>query len=128
MNSLSWMIYFADVSDSLSTIGKLIAVGAGLGGAITALITAVKTDVDNIGRVEKLNVLSTGWQAGKGFFKVGIVAALVVTPIPSKETIYAIAASEMGEDVLNSPTGGKAMQALNAWLDRQIEGDPGKVN
>jgi hypothetical protein len=40
--------------------------------------------------------------------------------IPSRDTMYAIAASEMGEDVLNSETGGKAVEALNAWLDRQI--------
>lgn len=40
--------------------------------------------------------------------------------MPSKDTVYAIAASEMGESVLKSETGSLATQALNAWLKKQI--------
>lgn len=49
-------------------------------------------------------------------------AVAVFCLFPSSGTIYAIAASEMGERVLTSETGGKAVQALDAWLDRQIAG------
>jgi hypothetical protein len=38
--------------------------------------------------------------------------------------MYAIAASELGEEVYKSEVGQKAEQALRAWLDKQI--NPGK--
>lgn len=82
--------------------------------------------MDNIGAYEKRPIWQTGWQVGKGYFKLGIIAALVIIPVPSKDTIYAIAASEMGERALASPTGDRAVKALNAWLDRQIAREPSK--
>lgn len=123
MNSLSWMMYLADVAGSVSTVTTLIAVGAGIGGAATVISTAIKVDYDNIGSHEKTPCMSTGWNAGKGFFKVDIVAALVASVLPGKDTVYAIAASEMGENLINTPTAGKAVKALDAWLDRQIAGE-----
>jgi hypothetical protein len=39
---------------------------------------------------------------------------------PDKDTVYAIAASEVGDHVLHSKTGTLAEQALDAWLQRQI--------
>jgi len=54
---------------------------------------------------------------------VAFAAAMLTVFTPSSSTIYAIAASEMGEEVLNSETASKAMQALDAWLDRQIGGE-----
>jgi len=123
MNNLSWMIYLADVAGSVSTVATLVAVGAGIGGAVAVVAIAAKTDFDNIGERNKRPCLSTGWKAGKGFFPVAIAAALVASFIPGRNTIYAIAAAEMGEDLINTPTAGKAVKALDAWLDRQIAGD-----
>lgn len=40
--------------------------------------------------------------------------------MPSQDTVYAIAASEMGESALKSETGSLATQALNSWLKEQI--------
>lgn len=39
---------------------------------------------------------------------------------PSSTTVYAIAASQMGEQALKSPVATKAGVALEAWLDKQI--------
>lgn len=50
------------------------------------------------------------------------VCSVVFVFVPQKNTVYAIAASEVGEEVLKSETADKAMTALNAWLDRQIAG------
>lgn len=125
MNSLSWMIYLADVAGSVSTIG-IVAMILSLGGGIVAAIAcAVRTDFDNLDRCrdEKISLAAAGWRAGKGFFLTGLVIGAVLVPIPSREAVYAIAASELGEEALNTETGGKAVQALNAWLDRQISGE-----
>jgi hypothetical protein len=52
---------------------------------------------------------------------LAVVFALLGGLTPSRETIYAIAASELGEEALKSSAATKAQQALNAWLDKQIE-------
>jgi hypothetical protein len=39
---------------------------------------------------------------------------------PSQETVYAIAASELGDRALHSQVVGSAEHALEAWLNRQI--------
>lgn len=49
------------------------------------------------------------------------VLSLVTTLIPSKNTMYAIAASQMGEQAVKSQIGQKTLGALEAWLDKQIE-------
>ena len=52
---------------------------------------------------------------------VSAIALVVVSlAVPSKDTVYAIAASEVGEEIVKSETAGKAVKALNAWLDKQI--------
>jgi hypothetical protein len=44
--------------------------------------------------------------------------------VPSKDALYAITASEMGEEILNSNIGSKAQQAIEAWIDKQIPKPP----
>lgn len=119
MNNLSWLIYLADVAGSISTVGTLISVGSFIGGVVVMI--GMATDYPSR--------KNEAWPAAWPFFKWAIIAALIVTPIPSKSSLYAIAASEMGEEVIKSETAGKAMKALDAWLDRQIapekaESDP----
>ena len=67
------------------------------------------------GKAFQAKALKTG-------FPLIILWLMLSVVVPSQETIYAIAASETGETALKSDTGGKAVQALNAWLDRQIKG------
>jgi hypothetical protein len=113
MNSLSWMIYLASVVDNIGVIFGIMLVVGGLGLIFTTI--PFLADHDEYG--ERLRrPLRNGIVAW-------IAVALLGSFLPSKETIYAIAASEYGEDILNSETGGKAVQALNAWLDRQIAGE-----
>lgn len=115
MNELSWMIYAADVAGTMNNLfvaaGCILLVGAGVFAGPVA-------DIESNG----LN--SSSWR--KHAKRCAIGCAIVFTFavfIPSQDTIYAIAASEMGEELLNSETGGKAVEALNAWLDRQIGED-----
>ena len=124
MNSLSWMLYLADVTGSFSTVLSFSAIGGGLGGLVAVIAAAISTDLDNIGKAEKRPIFKTGWKAGGGFFKFAIAVALVASVIPSKTTIYAIAASEVGEDLAKTETATKAVKALDAWLDRQIAEKP----
>ena len=54
----------------------------------------------------------------KGVF-VPIAGLLLTAPIPSKETIYMIAASEVGEEALATPEVAKIRMLINKYLDEQ---------
>lgn len=107
MNELSWMIYLAEVALGL----KATSFGLTIACLVGAFFSAMAAD---IGGGE--------WRFVHRFLLGGALALVFAVLIPSSQTVYAIAASEIGEDALRSETGGKAMRALNAWLDRQIEG------
>ena len=118
MNSLSWMIYLADVCESTRFLAGLVSiVGAGAV-AVAAIHWKWRIDFDGVEeeRAAKKTFLSTA----KFIVLPFSVAALLLVATPSKDTVYAIAASEMGEQVLKTPEANKARQALNAWLDKQI--------
>ncbi len=118
MNDLSWLIYLADVAGELGWIFSWLFGLSVIGGGITALIGLP---------LAEQNAEKATWKMwGRIMYSlvtVFFVTALLNAFVPSRETVYAIAASEMGEEVLNSETGGKAVSALNAWLDDQIDGD-----
>lgn len=107
MNELSWMIYAAEVSGRLSSLFSFVA-GAGLifGGAASIAYLAEFKEVPKLSKV---------------FLPIFGCMAIVAALLPSPSTIYAIAASEIGEEVLKSPTANKAMKALDTWLDKQIK-------
>ena len=113
MNQLSWLLYLADVS--ASSEGWLIFFGVVafvLGAISTIIYLGMKADGEEPPKI--MAPLS-----GYSIVTVMICVLLSVT-LPSRETVYAIAASELGEQVLNSDTGQRAGRALNAWLDKQI--------
>jgi hypothetical protein len=108
MNSLSWLLYWADVLPSIAETLRAIAV-------ITGTVCLFGTPI--------LFAENKKEWAGK-FFK-GLVAAIVVMvlsfTIPSKNTIYLIAASEMGEEALAAPEALKLRGVVNQWLDKQLK-------
>jgi hypothetical protein len=117
MNGLSWLIYLADVADNLDNLLSFMQ-GAGLvGGVILGIAAFVGAD-----EMEAKDWATWRRVAFRLTLPAFLTGALVGSVVPSKETIYAIAASEMGEEVLDG-TEGRAMKALNSWLDRQIAGE-----
>jgi hypothetical protein len=109
MNNLSWMIYAADIAGDIEGLAGIIA-----GLSLIAFILAVVTWA-----AEEYARETCAKAARVAAIVFGIAASIAIA-IPSQTTIYAIAASEYGETALQSETGGKAVEALNAWLDRQI--------
>lgn len=137
MNDLSWLIYLAGTLPSLawavcvisflSTIPLSIIVFLGLTRFLGDADRVHKEDVhyNNAVKGELANPtlpalsdkFSKLWWAPCFTMFLYFASFLV----PPQETFYAIAASEMGEEIVKSETAGKAMKALDAWLDRQIE-------
>lgn len=113
MNTLSWMIYAADVVGALNALSGLVTVVA----APIAGASAAHIFIDE----PKGEKLTTARRMIRNNLIVTAIFSAICVFTPSKDTIYAIAASEMGEEVIKSPTAGKAMKALDAWLNAQIK-------
>lgn len=111
MNSLSWFLYFADVVTSVSTFLGFIVIFWMMALAGHSLFTVINNDIH---RDEKNPYIRKRW------FAFVILLGVVVQLIPSKNTMYAIAASELGQSAMESKLGTKAMQAIEAWIDSQI--------
>lgn len=117
MNDLSWMIYFASVVGGVN--GAIFAVIFGsiiwfVGLQIAGIVAADWPNAD-------YELASARRSLSFKAFPYFAAAMALQIVVPSQNTIYAIAASEYGEKALNSETGGKAVTALNKWLDKQIE-------
>jgi len=118
MNNLSWLIYLADVCDNIDLFFWWIMMLAILGTAVWALAGFIMVGDDCAPSSEDWKLWrNLGFKLALPCLFVGVVLGSIV---PEKETIYAIAASEMGETALNTETGSKAVKALNHWLDRQM--------
>lgn len=105
MNNLSWLIYAADV---LPALGRWFGITAVILASVSgfSLIAVTIEDV---------------WEDHKAwFFKVWISLSFLIifsALCPSKETIYLIAASEIGENVIETPEFVKIRTMINTWLD-----------
>lgn len=123
MNDLSWMLYWADVLPSMATSVSVMAfialVFGGIAASIFLMVSVGDPDLDEI----RPEVTKRLWMLG-----ACAAVLVIVQAVPSRDTFYAIAASEMGEEALKSPIATKAGKALEKWLDRQIaeEKEPSK--
>lgn len=134
MNSLSWMLYLADVAQSASGFLGFVTilggiVGAGSWAARLALgssPTIYSWDDKEAKTAEHRELVGIAKKASIYLPIAALATGTLSVAIPTKDTIYAIAASEMGEQALKTPTADKAFKALNAWLDRQIAPEPSK--
>lgn len=119
MNQLSWLIYWADIAGSAGGWFNIIAFFSLL--PLLGGIFCLMASTDWAMSEEDANGLRKfAFRALCFSLPTFLVFLLLSILTPAKETVYAIAASEVGEEVINSPTMGKAARALESWLDRQI--------
>jgi hypothetical protein len=118
MNELSWLIYLADVSHSIGNMCAAVLVFGGFTGFCLSIGFAAASAYDDED-TRKPFVKALKW-LGAAILVAGIISAIA----PSRNTVYAIAASEMGERALETETATKAFKALDAWLDRQLGETP----
>lgn len=109
MNNLSILLYLADVLDDVGTALIVMGVFGTVAGVVLWLLSLAKDPDFDVIRPYRHTIF------------YALAAVLASCLFPSKDTMYAIAASEMGEEVLNSGVGTRATKALEAWLDKQID-------
>lgn len=95
MNNLSWFLYIADVVPALGTLFGFLAIfGTLLGGFVHGAFMVNTWDDD-----QEWPAKRWVWHA-VAVFTFAILSIL----IPSKETLYKIAASEVGETIVKNPS------------------------
>jgi formate hydrogenlyase subunit 3/multisubunit Na+/H+ antiporter MnhD subunit len=133
MNNLSWMIYLAGVSESLSGFFVFITV-------IFAILTAIATIVSVVNAVEtdaynrrySDNTLTYKRSLKKSAFKIAITAFICMiiagstsALLPSRQTVLLIAASEIGERVVTSERAQSvidpSVDLLKTWMQRETQ-------
>ncbi len=105
MNTLSWFLYFADVLANVQF--TLVIIGSLLLLAYVFLIFVAYVNEDKFPK-----------------FSIAIAAVccmMAASVLPSKNTMYAIAASELGEETAKSAIGQKSLKAIEQWIDKQLE-------
>lgn len=125
MNSLSWILYFVDVTYQVQGLLIVVMIVGWMIYAIWRAFVGIWADSswssDEAGVVEKkkkaqlLPVFPSKW-----YFVATIVVSLLLTLIPSKETVYMIAASEAGEYVVNTPEAQEMLGDLKSILKMQL--------
>jgi hypothetical protein len=125
MNDLSWLLYGAEV---LANLGIFLVV-VGLSGLLVSCVgtfVGIVLEQDNLkyGEEDKdykkairLRGLATRYAVI--FFVITSVAMF----LPSKQTMYMIAASEMGEEAIQTPEFAKVRKLVNQHLDDALSGE-----
>ncbi len=117
MNSLSWLLYVADISDSLSFFLALV-------GVIGLIMSAIFFASGHIQLAENRRYADAHYLHGVNMIKavkkwslVPFMFVVMTCLLPSQQTVYMIAASEAGEQATQTPEFAKIRALLNKWLD-----------
>lgn len=131
MNQLSWMLYWANVLGNVGPSLFFLGLPCIIAGVLLTSFTLHMrselislADSENDYRINRAIAQLNGWRPKMWIGPTLIVVALLMWVgsmfTPSSDTMYAIATSQVGEQVLSTPLASKAEKALEAWLDKQI--------
>lgn len=115
MNSLSWMIYAAEVLGRIGTTFALASFVSFISIAIGIFVGLVFSIDDKDGTGKRIVAYSVRkWW-------VPLVFALIAVFTPSSNTIYLIAASEAGETIVTSPEAKEVFDDLKAIIKSKLK-------
>lgn len=128
MNYLSWLLWLADLLGNL----KLFFFGLSVATLIFLLCRWITFNIlDDTYKSElryscfRENAKKPVFPQIKNYVVFSILTMLICAVLPAQSTVYAIAASQVGEQVLKTPLAGKAEHALESWLNKQIKDNGG---
>jgi hypothetical protein len=131
MNSLSWLIYLAGVTGTLGNFLTFITVIFGVLAGVSMVVWLTSQSFhDTNGRYhgdaviqENLKAGAKAWRWFWGFLALMISFGSVSALMPSRQTVLLIAASQMGEQVLNHPRINQVVdpgiELLTTWMQKE---------
>jgi len=114
MNDLTWFLYFVDISQNITPLVALfglalLCIGFGI----------PPKGVEPFGYDHEFPFQGAGRL--KNWFICWVVATFIVCLIPTKETLYMMAASEAGETALKSPQGKEVLDKIDLIINNQLD-------
>ena len=131
MNTLSWLIYLAGVTGTLGGFLVFITVIFGLLAGISILVWLWSLDETNARHdplpasdlESKRQIRKSSWRWFWGFTALMISFGSTSALMPSRQTVLLIAASQMGEQVLNHPRVNQVVdpgiELLTTWMQKE---------
>ena len=131
MNNLSILIYLSDVTGNLGNFLTFVAVVFGILGVVSLIVWLVSHDeTDTYYRRLESDVLAsrretrkTAWRWFWCFYGLMVFTGGLANLVPSRQTVLLIAASEMGERVLNHPRVNQVIDPgidlLTTWMEKE---------
>lgn len=115
MNTLSWLLYAADVAGSL---GEMV-----FAGFVCCILACVVAAFVFFCSLEDHNdaAIDASKRIARIFGTWAVILFLIQAVVPSQKTIYLIAASEMGEEIIMTPEMEKLRDVLNDQLDGLLD-------
>jgi len=110
MNKLSWLIYFAGIAESIFVVSFIGLLIIAFFSGMAAIYNEAEKDYKNFIKKDPF-----------AFKYLFIFFVLIFTFVPNKNTILAIAASEIGENAITQFKDSKYLKALDAWIDAQLK-------
>ena len=99
MNSLSWFLYFADIVGNLQGLLVTVAILGGTASLMTFFGWLMQQDLYG----EDSDLVKTFRSLTSKLVPVAVICSILAAIIPSRETLYLMAGSEIGESVVNIP-------------------------
>ncbi len=126
MNTLSWLLYFADVLYSQTAFLVVVSLVVPLGYILCRVFSAISAEniyswdtKELIERKKKRQGESfiNNWR----FFIIPVLVLFTLNFIPSRDTFYLIVASEAGEYVASTPEAVELMSDVKEVVKAQLE-------
>ena len=116
MNPLSWLLYLADISETINHCFSFLLMLITVVTAICLIFGFINLDMawDDEDRDKAKRVMNLPLK----FILPASIMIFIMIVVPSKQTIYLIAASEMGEEAIKSDLGKKVLTYLEQELDK----------
>lgn len=131
MNNLSILIYLSGVTGNLGNFLTFVAVVFGILGVVSLIVWLVNHDETNSAHVRlEGDALAgvrdrrkTAWRWFWCFCGLMVFTGSLASLVPSRQTVLLIAASEMGERVLNHPRVNQVIDPgidlLTTWMEKE---------
>lgn len=115
MNGLSWLLYFAEVSENISGVLGFISIITALAFIIVTLFTVIP---------EKRQMTDTWLEQGPKLRRILMTTfffSLLGLVFPSQNTVYLIIASESAEMVVTSESGQRMIGDIQEIVSLKLE-------
>jgi hypothetical protein len=125
MNSVSWFIYLGDVAGRTSEAVSSILLGTVVAACFAAIFSPLALMMMDDFKISKSDIKNRVVRALKPIAFGYTALFILYLFLPSQNALYAVAASEIGERVVQSEqvrgVADDATKALRQWIKRQIE-------